>query len=587
MRVKLITLLSGLLLILGKWQGVYAQSSPPTGQGAVEIAPNSVSPGQGYAQQPPGAEFAPWPETSPYASYQSQHYIDQGLWQNRSEGPGRQFFFGVDYLTGRAKRPKGLLGNPHAMSYIDTIDLANLEADTGNDVDPAELATYFEEREASGLHGLYSPLHLERLGSFDMRGTRMRWGYFNPDDSGFVVTLWFSSEPESVFDAREKLVWPGRGQDRDVLMDIIDTPVDELDDTTEIPRDLAELGDLYTPLDIDQLLQNNLLNLYGLPLDDGTVQELGDGTMVGGVTVPYDLEFKTVYRVETWGGSMDWMGTPRFRSKFFKVRPLGGVRYLQLRERFQWIGRDSGLTYGAVESGNADVKLHSANNHYDDNGDGIVDNAGIVEDDTEGGTTGGGNNNTTASEVETTPFIQFRDPLTSMFPITSFLENDIRSHLVGPEIGLQYELGGVRFKLTGHTKLALVANHEKVWMNGDNIAMITRDADLLPASDTDPRPNRFSEKQSHTHVSPMLEQTICAEAPIFGSLPYLRRIRLLKDTTFRVGYTFIMVGAVARPTESIRWQGNPSAVTPLYPRIDIDRSTWSAGYWNLGIDWRY
>ena len=529
----------------------------------------------------PSPQYGPWPGVSVYGGPAfDQHFVERGLWQRRTATHERRYHIGLDYLTGQSKEPKGVLGNPNAMSYIETIDLANLDT-----IDEADtLSQQIQLWEDLGRHGLYTRLDLEQLGKIKVWGLRFHWGYDNPDDSGFMLRAWFSQDRDFYYSARDG-VHGSRGRQQALLEEILRTPVNELDPTTFIPRDVTTLAPLYRPLDLDEILQNNLLNLNGLPLDDGTLQKLPDGTYAGGVTVPFDLEFRVDYNVETWGGSLNWMSTPIVRRSWLRVRPLVGIRYLQLRERLRFTGRDSGLTYGeeAGSESNADIKIHSLPNHFDDNRDFVIDNAGF--DETTQQPQGQQQQQGQQVTVPSVPFIQFRDPLLSPFPITSFLENDIRSHLAGPEIGLQYDIGGMRFKISGHTKFALVANHTRAWMDGDNIAMITRDADLLPQTPEEARPNRFSDKDTHTTVSPLFEQSIFAELPIFGALPVIRRVPILQDATFRVGYTFLAVGLVARPSDSIVWQGNPRE--GLFPYIKMDRSTWTASYWSFALDWHY
>ena len=104
-------------------------------------------------------------------------------------------------------------------------------------------------------------------------------------------------------------------------------------------------------------------------------------------------------------------------------------------------------------------------------------------------------------------------------------------------------LGGVQMGyrtilvLTGTTKVGLLANYAKLRMNGDNIAMHTRESNLLLATTVNATPNAFSDSQYHTHVSPMFEQTFSAEAPLFRYVPVLRRFSVFEKARFRTGCT--------------------------------------------------
>ena len=131
----------------------------------------------------------------------------------------------------------------------------------------------------------------------------------------------------------------------------------------------------------------------------------------------------------------------------------------------------------------------------------------------------------------------------------------------------------------------MAANTERLRLNGNNIGMVTRQPDFLASTPGDPQPNRFSDRDRHTHVSEVIEQSFFAEAPIFAKLPYLRRSRLLSDANFRFGYTMLFVGHVARPYGSINWAGNPSE--GLFPTIDVNRSSFWTQNFSFSLNWTY
>ncbi|HBL43048.1 MAG TPA: hypothetical protein DDZ90_06595, partial [Planctomycetaceae bacterium] len=98
-------------------------------------------------------------------------------------------------------------------------------------------------------------------------------------------------------------------------------------------------------------------------------------------------------------------------------------------------------------------------------------------------------------------------------------------------------------------------------------------------------PNQFSDYQTHTHVSPLFEQSIFAEMNLFDKVPVLKRMKLLEEAKLKVGYTYIVAGEVTRPYESILWTGMPTR--GLFPSIDVKREKWSVGTWSVGLDWNY
>jgi len=189
------------------------------------------------------------------------------------------------------------------------------------------------------------------------------------------------------------------------------------------------------------------MNLASLPLDDGTVN---------GVSVPYDLDFRIKVVSQAWGTNATWMSTPLVDKNNLKVRSLVGVRYMKVKEAFGFVGRDSGLIYSdatTITGIRPDLKLFSHPTGTDENEDGIIDNAGVVEDDDAGATTG----------TATGFFVAPLDPITGIptRPYTTFVDNKVDTHLAGPEIGFQFDLGGDKFKIWGQTKLGLMANQER------------------------------------------------------------------------------------------------------------------------------
>ena len=69
---------------------------------------------------------------------------------------------------------------------------------------------------------------------------------------------------------------------------------------------------------------------------------------------------------------------------------------------------------------------------------------------------------------------------------TAFLEHKLTSHLTGPEVGLNYSLGSKSFRLTGHTKFALMANFERLSLKGNNIGDANNIGDDINIGTPDP-----------------------------------------------------------------------------------------------------
>ena len=550
---------------------------------ALAVTGNAV-PAQGPPPQGMApASMAPYPANSMYDFEYDKHYIRDGMWNRTASNRGRRTVFNIDLLTARTRKPTGFIGHKGALSYKDMV-LPILEQDPydlgdsgggGGGSQEQSVIDQFRGVPQAGIPGFnyYDAVQIQNaIESPTGMGLRMQWGYFDPDDSGLIVEGFGQSTDEN-FDARDTL-GRGRGGQKSTLLMLLSPPDFLLNDIGNAGSEFGQTGgdsdDETTGQDF--ILQNNLLNLRGLPLDDGTSF---------GVTAPYDLEFRLTSKSRTYGMSISWILAPAFRGRKFLVRPTVGVRYLRLQESFGFYGQDSGLSYDNLEDldepFNGDIKLHSPPNNFDEDQDGIIDNAALVEEGGSGGGGGGGGN------TDEFRFIHYNDP--TMYPMTSTLSNVSRSDLIGPEIGLRYDLGGEKFKLWGQTKFALTANNERLNLRGNNIGMVTRQPDFLVSTPGDPQPNRFSDRDRHTHVSEVIEQSFFAEAPIFAKLPYLRRSRLLSDANFRFGYTMLFVGHVARPYGSINWAGNPSE--GLFPTIDVNRSSFWTQNFSFSLNWTY
>ncbi len=570
--------------------GMPAQMAPPGYMPAMPADGYGSTPMPGYGQMPPSM-YSPWPQVSPYENSYSQHSLESGLWNSDTNNSTRRYKFSVDYLTGYGRVPKSLIGNPSAQPYINLVRdaLGNQQQGGGQNQQQSPLALFGGDPTIippQPTFQLYGPLNLGALGKdFRLQGTRTTAGFDNADDSGLRFSFLYLADNNFQYNAKDYQA-PGRGTEPAALQHLLQFPEDPANPLTVLPRDLSLLGDFIDPVDVNRVLQNNVFNLNGLPLDDGTLRVLADGTTFGGVTAPYDLDFKVNLYSELYGGNVDWIMTPIVNGKFFRVRPIVSPRYFFLREGFQFFGRDSGLAYGDPGGGGGggnptltpDLKLHSTPNGLDDNGDFIIDNAGLFEDGQQGGGGGGGQQN--QNQV---PFFQFQDQF--RYPISSFLNNDAQSQLGGADVGLTYDFGGTSLMVTGTTRFGLLANHEQIQMSGDNIAMTTRASNLLEPSPANARPNSFTSKQSHTHVSPMFEQSFNAEAPLFRYVPVIRRIGVIEKAKFRFGYSFMVIGKVVDPTSSILWQGNPAA--GLFPSIKVNRDSYTAQSYNFGISWQF
>jgi len=279
----------------------------------------------------------------------------------------------------------------------------------------------------------------------------------------------------------------------------------------------------------------------GLPILDGTPN---------GINIIYDLGTKYTWRQEAYGGNFSWIFSPVMRRGSFIVQPTLGGRILRLREYFSMFGRGTGLDYRTITLTFPDTSMDEF-------------------------------------DPDVGPETNIPDPDTP--PFSGFLQSDVRSLLAGPEAGIRYQVGGNRLKLLGSTKFGLAANHEIVKLSGKGIGSPQNLFDRFGPTSPNPDPTKlfdqertFADRQENTHISPMLEQTITAEANIFRAIPVLRNMRIFKNAHFRTGYTFQIFWNVARPTDSIIYRGQP-----LDPKIRVDRTSMWIGNWDASVEWTY
>lgn len=517
----------------------------------------------------PQAPVNAFPQITPFEKMFQQHRVDKnGLWTYQSSNQGRRYFYSMEALFARYQNPGGaLIGHAGSESYLDMVEEELIDAAD------EEFFDQFSENE--GLN-YFDQQHYNKVPKLNAPGARLRWGWYNDDESGFEITGWYITRADSEWSAIEDSTHKPNPANQ-AIMDILLSPPNYIDPSgTGVVSSIPGI----TTAQVNEVLQNELMNLGGLPLDDGTLE---------GVTVPYDLDFRVKSVSQAWGTNATWLSTPIVDKKALKIRGLAGARYMQIREGFGFVGRDSGLLYSDatnIAGIRPDLKLFSLPTGTDENEDGIVDNAGVVEDESSGGGSTG---------TSTAFFVAPVDPVTGqpVIPYTTYVNSSVRTHLGGPEVGFQFDIGGDKFKIWGQTKVGIMANQEQIDLEGDNVGMgiradpddVDRPKALIDPTTDNPNPNAFTDSQKHTHVSPLFEQSIFMEMAIFDKLPVLKRMKMLEEAKFKVGYTYIVAGEIARPYDSIRWQGMPTR--GLFPSIEVDRKSWSVGTWSVGLDWMY
>lgn len=243
-----------------------------------------------------------------------------------------------------------------------------------------------------------------------------------------------------------------------------------------------------------------------------------------GVLALFDSIITQTYDQTLWGVDADFYAAPFLTRSAFKMQMLWGVKYLRVNENWSLHALDSSTSgnYGPGETFN---------------------NQNI-------------------------------DPVDGPFPppLDTWVTSTVNSNLIGPEIGCRYDLGGEKLKIWGASKIAVAANMEEMRVYGRNAYGNT---DFLLLGYTE-----FDNRRTVTHLSPIVDQSIFGEFPLFANLPIFNRIAILNKANFRIGWNFIVVGGMQRPLNQVSWNWNN-------PTVRTNRQLFSISTVSFGIDWKY
>ena len=564
------------ILMLASARTAHAQGGPP-----MPGMPGPGMPGPGMpmagAQQIPGS-YGMYPAQSPYQGMFEQTYQRDGTWfKNSVNGFGaanrpRDWFMNLDYTKSFNSKLHGLVGADGVQTYFQQNDPAS------NGIEPGlSFFRYFDAASASIIPQLST------------NGIRVNGGFWNPDGSGFLYSGGYQFEGTSTFDARSHALAhqldtetalefqrdggrPGYQQihlggqtDLDIIKNDILAPGVIFDTTGNLPW-----GSFGTT---NEILNRNLFNLYGLPTTDGKTNSI-----MGGETSPYDLAYTISQSLSAGGANAAWAFSPVYEKDNIKVRPIFGGRYFRIDETFRFDGASTLLAYN--DDGDADTP---ANAKVFLPGDGIIPV-------------------TPPARTYTTVYPNTGLPEhSSSLIVYSDINSQVVSTLSGPELGFQYDMGQTKgIQVTGSTRVAAMFNNEKLKMSGDNIGNfmgtplttpdpITNLAVSTNMYNTDttqgPSANAFSDTGSSTHLSPLFEQSFNAQIPIFGRVPVLKDMWQLEDARLSLGWTFLLIGQVADPNDSIVYDSSPT--TGDFLHYNSDRSTFYQNTFNVGVNWSY
>jgi hypothetical protein len=554
------------ILMLAAGRGVQAQQGPP-------VAPYGMPPGYQYQRE------------SLYQNMFEQTYQSNGLWMNDSVGAlvtPRNWYSGVEYLRSKTRDMEGTIGADGVQTYYQQNDPAGNEI-----VEDLSFYNYFNAADANFIPVLKND------------GLRLTAGFWNTDGSGLMLFGSFLNENTAEFDARRNALAarpvdsltalrlrrtggiadgsqfnPSGRSDLDITENEILAPGVPFDTT-----DTISYGFFGSTFDV---LDRTVLNLYGLPTYSGDTPLTQNGEVA-----PYDLQFILQHSLQTFSGGGAWAFTPIYDRNGITVRPIFGGRYMAIDETFRFYGASTLLSYG-LDTADADTPINAK---VFPPGDGIDDDDDFIPD-----TPDEPNNQVNTTNTVFSPLNGLSDYLI----VRSFINSKVSSDLAGPEFGFQYDLGDAAgMKLTGSTRLGLMINNERLKLHGDNIGNFMG-VEVIPDPitganiftrmfDTNnvngPTQNAFTDSDSSTHLSPLFEQGLNLNLPLFSKVPVLKDAWQLRDASLTVGWSWLFIGEVADPNDSIIYKSSP--FTGVFPEISAERDKFTQTTWSIGLNWNY
>lgn len=268
------------------------------------------------------------------------------------------------------------------------------------------------------------------------------------------------------------------------------------------------------------------------------------GPTLGGIALPFDTRFFMKNTQSILGADADYYFAPFFTRNSFKMKMLFGAKYLRISEDMYIEGDDSGLGY-------------------------------TVQNPTGSGGGGGG-----AQQPIIGPFLQVTAPYATT------INTQVINNLVGPMLGVRYDLGGDKFKIWGQSKVGLLADVEQITVTSSNVQQFKTALPIgvAPNMVAGPAANAPSVSskvyQSATHVSPVFDTSVYVQFPFFQIVPYVNQLSIFKTSNVRIGYNYVVVGEIARPMNSTYF-----ALTN--PGVQAGRTWFGYNTVNFAIDWKW
>lgn len=517
----------------------YSQLPPMAPVPMAGAAPGMATFNSGMAQMPPGVgvNYQPYPGIDMYRYGLNQTINEDGLWFQKLRNQRREYTASFEYLSVEMADPgNDIFGYDGAETGVYASDgvvpfVVSMPR-TSDDNDPTVPET---------IRPFFKPAKFNNMfdDGLESSGFKVRFGWTNEDDSSVEFNGWHVTEQHTTFSQGQEQLY-------------------------------RETTDPLYPF------QFSGLN-HGISIDRG------DGIAD---IIPFDQFFETKISAQAFGAGVLITKTPLYARDHITIRPIWGVRYIQLKERFGFYGIDSGAEYDIVSyaEGISPEEEFFNNRETDQGGSNTATGDGVagrpVADSFNDGTT----------DQFSFPSVPARI-FTETQPYSASLSANTKSNMAGPEVGLRLDTGGDTANLSLQATAGLMVINQHVQLGGYGFFNHFEDAnldgfpdggDLVTGAGDISSTTNFNDSERLTHVAPSFEASVNFEIKLFESVPVFRNIDIFEDASFKVGYSYLYLGQIARPTESVSY-----VTFPANPRIDVDRTGWDMQSLNLGIDFHY
>jgi len=297
----------------------------------------------------------------------------------------------------------------------------------------------------------------------------------------------------------------------------------------------------------DSEMDNRKTMVHAVAGDPSTLTPLASIIVNNGngqsTVLPFDAGFIQQFNAEIYGSDADVYLAPFFERPSFKMKWMFGAKFLRINEQMYVEGDGSGLGYAFVP-----------NNLL----------------------------GTTTTTVGINPILGPFVPL--LPPYATIIQSSTSSSLIGPHIGVRYDLGGDNFKVWGQTKFALAYDYEQMRVSSSNLSpFVAYDGVISVVAGPSPAGSGTNVISTHanSHIAPIIDQQINIDFNGFAWVPVINKMALFKNAKTRIGYNFVWINNVVRPTNIINYNiGNVTLQTG-------ERTYFAYNAVNFTIAWKW